>query len=46
MFFLCYVKQLLEIRPKLEYAYTLWNPQFKRQSIEFEKVESRAKNIT
>ncbi len=29
------------IRPNLEYANTIWNPQFKRQSVEIEKVQRR-----
>ena len=30
------------IRPNLEYANVIWNPQFKRQSIEIKKVQRRA----
>ncbi len=33
------------IRPSLEYANTIWNPQFKRQCVEIEKVQRRATKI-
>ena len=33
------------IRPSLEYANTIWNPQFKRQSVEIEKVQRRPTKI-
>ncbi len=33
------------IRPSLEYANTIWSPQFKRQSVEIEKVQRRATKI-
>ena len=33
------------IRPNIEYANTIWHPQFERQSIDIEKVQRRAPKI-